>query len=59
MDRVMDYIPVFSPAGVQARAWRAYHCRRKLMLVPIISDEDFTNLYTVYSVAWRQQCRHG
>jgi hypothetical protein len=41
-DRAMDDIPFFSPAGVQA--WRAYHCRKRLMLVSLVSDEDFARI---------------
>ncbi len=44
MDSAMDDIPLFSPAG--ADAWRAYHCRKKLMLVSLISDEDLSKLST-------------
>jgi hypothetical protein len=40
MDGAMDDIPLFCPASTQV--WRAYHCSKKLMLVSLISDEDFT-----------------
>jgi hypothetical protein len=42
MDGAMDDIPLFCPASTQE--WRAYHCCKKLMLVSLISDEDFTQI---------------
>ena len=42
MDGAMDDIPLFSPAGVQA--WRAYHCRKRQMLVSLVSDEDLAKI---------------
>jgi urease accessory protein UreH len=40
----MDDIPLFYPARTQA--WRAYHCRKKLMLISLISDKDFAKIFT-------------
>jgi hypothetical protein len=44
MDGAMDDIPLFCPASTQE--WRAYHCSKKLMLVSLISDEDFAKIST-------------
>jgi hypothetical protein len=42
----MDDIPLFCPASTQVwQAWRAYHCSKKLMLVSLISDEDFAQIF--------------
>ena len=46
MDGAMEDIPLFCPASTQVwRAWRAYHCSKKLMLVSLILDEDFAQIF--------------
>jgi hypothetical protein len=43
MDGAMDDIPLFCRRA-STQAWRTYHCRKKLMLVSLISDEAFAKI---------------